>query len=772
MVRTVGVACLYSCGLLLPRTVGAEQAATTSEPPRVATAAANQLAFDGPPAPAAPEVMARDAFGRTTIRAVRLAAPLRLDGQLDEAVYGDVPPIVDLIQVEPETGARPTEKTELWLLFDADRVYVVFRCWESRPDRMVVNDMRRDSLNILENEHIEFMFDTFYDRRNSVYFSVNPIGGRLDGQVSNERQYNGDWNPVWDVSVGRFDGGWTVETAVPFKSLRYRPGGSQVWGFNAGRTSRWKNEITFLTALPQALGRRGIFQASQAATVVGLDAPSGSRNLDIKPYVIAELTTDAQRIPPVANDAGANYGGDVKYGVTQNLTADLTYRTDFAQVEADEQQVNLTRFNLLFPEKREFFLENLGMFGFGGGVVTSPGAASTAAPSDTPILFYSRRIGLDQGQQVPLTVGGRLTGQVGRFNVGALGIRTGDGPRSTPATNFSVVRIKRDVWRRSSVGAIFTGRSAGASAAPANQAFGVDGTFAFFANLAVNAYFARTRTDGRTVDDTSYRFHLDYAGDRYGVQVERLAVGDNFNPDVGFVRRDDMRRNYGQFRFSPRPARSRLVRKYAWVGSIAYIENGGGQLETRLLQAEFSTEFNSSDKVTMSYAANYELITRPVNIAGVTIRPGGYSFDGVNLTWMMAKQRVVSGNLSVDCGEFYDGRRTALGLSRGRVGITSQLSAEPSISLNWVQHGNQSTATNAIGARLTHTITPMMFASALVQFNSTTHSMSANVRLRWEFQPGSELFVVYNEDRDTLVDRFPGLNNRALILKINRLFRF
>lgn len=730
--------------------------------------------FDGPAAPVAANVIVRDAGGRTTLRALRLTTPLQVDGRLDEAIYGSVPPIVDFIQVEPEAGAKPTEKTDLWLMFDDERVYVVFRCWESQPERMVVNDMRRDSLNILENEHIEFMFDTFYDRRNSVYFSVNPIGGRLDGQVSNERQYNGDWNPVWDVSVGRFDGGWTVETAIPFKSLRYRAGASQVWGFNAGRTSRWKNEITFLTSLPQALGRRGIFQASQAATVIGLDVPSGSRRLDLKPYAILDSTTDVNGTPAVSNRLGANYGLDVKYGVTQNLTADLTYRTDFAQVEADEQQINLTRFNLLFPEKREFFLENLGMFGFGGGVVTSPGAASTAGPSDTPILFYSRRVGLDHGEQVPLQIGGRLTGQAGGLSVGALGIRTGASESGqTSSTDFSVVRLKHDVLRRSSIGAILTSRRAATTGAATtgNQTFGVDGTFAFFGNLAVNTYFARTRTDGIAGDDTSYRAHLDYAGDRFGIQVERLVVGDNFNPQVGFVRRDNMRRNYAQFRFSPRPRDSKLVRKYSGVGSVAYIENGQRQLETRLLQGEFSIEFNSSDKATLAYTDNYELITRPFDLAGATIPAGAYTFAGLNFTWMMAKQRVLSGNLTVDYGEFYDGRRTAVGFSRGRIGITSQLSAEPNISLNWVEVGNQALTTNAIGSRLAYTITPAMFVSMLIQFNSSTGSMSSNVRLRWEFRPGSEFFVVYNEDRATMGVPVSALNSRTLVVKINRLFR-
>ncbi|PYR27393.1 MAG: hypothetical protein DMF92_16350, partial [Acidobacteria bacterium] len=267
------------------------------------------IAFDGPPPPVPPAVISRDESGRVTIRAVRLTAPLRVDGRLDESVYASVPPITDFIQVEPQEGAAATEKTEVWLTFDLDNVYVSFRCWESHQERLVANEMRRDNGTLWSgNDIVSFMFDTFYDRRNSFQFVVNPIGGRQDGQVSNERQWNGDWNAIWDVQVGRFEGGWTVEVAVPFKSLRYRPGQAQIWGFNAFRTSRWKNEISFLTRIPNALGQRGLLQASLAATVVGLEAPPGSKNLEIKPYAISDLTSDRNATPKISNAVHADFG--------------------------------------------------------------------------------------------------------------------------------------------------------------------------------------------------------------------------------------------------------------------------------------------------------------------------------------------------------------------------------------------------------------------------------------------------------------------------------
>jgi hypothetical protein len=720
------------------------------------------FAFEGAPAPIPPEVVSRDPSGRVTIRVVKLSAPLRIDGRLDEPLYKTVPPISDFIQVEPQEGMPATERTEVWVSFDRDNIYVSFRCWESQPERVVANEMRRDNNAIFQgNDHIAFMFDTFYDRRNSVLFEFNPIGGRLDGQVTNERQFNGDWNPVWDLEPGRFEGGWTIEVAVPFKSLRYRAGRAQIWGFNVRRGNRWKNETSFLTPIPNALGDRGIFQASLAATLVGLEAPPGSKNIEIKPYVVSDVTTDLVAIPKISNDVSGDFGLDVKYGVTQNLTADFTYNTDFAQVEADEQQINLTRFSLFFPEKREFFLENLGLFGFGG------------ASGDTPILFYSRRIGLSRNRVVPIDVGGRLTGRVGRYSVGLLDIRTGAEPVSLArATNFSVVRVKRDILRRSSIGLLYTGRSIGQQGGR-NLVYGADGTFAFFDNLAINTYWAQTKTDGVSGQDVSYRAQLDYSGDRYGVQAERLVVDENFNPEVGFVRRRDLRKTAGALRFSPRPTNIKSIRKFSWTATMVYIENGSGRVETKEATAEFGIEFQSSDRFGIGYSNSYEFLPRPFPITtAITLPVGEYDFAGMRVGYTFGQQRPISGSVTFERGTFFSGRRTALGASRGRLNLTPQFSVEPTYSVNWVDLPEGSFTTVLVGSRVTYTVTPRMFTSALVQFNSESHVVSANARLRWEYQPGSEFFVVYNEERDTFGPRLPRLSNRSLIVKINRLFRF
>ena len=733
----------------------------------VANANGGQGPATGPPGAATPDAFSRDSDGRVTVRAVRATVPIRIDGRLDEAVYGEVTPIADFLQTEPELGKPATEKTDVWVLFDDDNIYVSVRCWETQPERMIVNVMQRDSANLMQNENFGFMFDPFHDRRNALMFMVNPIGGRTDGQVV-DRQYNRDWNAVWEVKTARFDKGWTAEFAIPFKSLRYGPGRDQVWGFNARRIDRWKSETSHLTQIPKSMVSSGLFQPSLAATIVGIEAPSGSKNLEIKPYGISNVSTDRKATPATSNDVTADVGLDVKYGVTPNLTADFTYNTDFAQVEADEQQVNLTRFSLFFPEKREFFLENLGLFNFGG-------ATSTSATGSAPVLFYSRRIGLNQalGRVVPIQGGGRLTGRAGRYRIGVLDIRTDqDAASRSTATNFAVMRVKRDVLRKSSIGVLMTGRSVVQTGTGSNQTYGVDGTFAFFDDLAVNTYWAKTDTTGRSGSDISYRGQIDYNADRYGVQVERLVIGSNFNPEVGFVRRADMRLTSGLLRFSPRPRTNRYVRKLSWSGSVNYIENGAGRLETRDSTAEFSIDFMNTDRIIVGRDANYDAPRRPFTVGpNVLIPVASYDFGTTRVAFQFGQHRRIFGLVRYDVGTYYGGDRHALTVSTARATVTPQISLEPTWSVNRIELPQRSFTTNLLGSRITYTVTPDMFASALVQYNSDLRSVSTNVRLRWEYRPGSELFIVYNEQRDTTAPRLPLLTNRAFIIKFNRLFR-
>ena len=281
---------------------------------------------------------------------------------------------------------------------------------------------------------------------------------------------------------------------------------------------------------------------------------------------------------------------------------------------------------------------------------------------DTPVLFYSRRIGLNQGREAPIVAGGRLTGRVGKFSLGILNIQTDDAPAAeATATNFSVVRLRRDLLRRSSNGLLFTGRSVSPEGTGSNEAYGIDGLFSFYDNLNINTYWAKTSTSRRPGDDVSYRAQLDYRGDRYGVQLDRLAVGDNFNPEVGFLRRDDFERSFGSFRFSPRPQFIAAVRKFSWEGRIDYITDRAGVLETREVGGQFGIEFESSDRFDVGYTRSYELLEQPFRISSdVTIPVGGYRFQDVDVTLALGQQRPFAGGLSFQRGSFFSGTKTSV----------------------------------------------------------------------------------------------------------------
>lgn len=731
--------------------------------------------IDGPPAPVAPATITRDDRGHATVRAIRLPAPLAVDGQLDELVYQQNPPFGDLIQVVPATGQPATERTDLWLMFDDDNIYVGARVHDSAPpDKWVANEYRRDTNQLRQNDHIGIGIDTFYDRRSGFMFYATPLGGFSDYSTIDEGQPNTDWNPVWNVRTGRFEGGWTMEMIIPFKSVRFKGGANQTWGFQVRRSIRRKNEWDYLTLLPASMaGPQGLNRVSLYGSATGIDAPPAGRTFEIKPYVFGRSTTDRLRTPPLSNDIETQLGGDVKYGITANLTADFTYNTDFAQVEVDEQQLNLTRFNLFFPEKRDFFLEGRGIFDFGRGGAASGGFGG-AQQSSTPFLFYSRRIGLNRGRVVPIQVGARVTGKVGKYGVGFVNIQADDEDVSaTPSTNFTVVRVKRDILRKSTIGGMFTGRT-NSNVAPGsgNMAYGVDGAFGFFENLTVGGFFAKTRTDGLDGDDDSYQGRFDYFADRYGVRLEYLKVGDNFNPEVGFIQRDNFRRSFASLRFSPRPKDFLGVRKFTWQADLEHLENGGGALETRVHVGKFTTEFNSSDTINVEATRDYEMITQSFQVAGgATVPAGSYSFDDILASYTFGAQRRVNGTVGVQIGDFWNGTIRSLNFTGARIAVLKQFSIEPTVQRSRVELPTGAFTTTVVRTRADYAFSPRMFASALVQYNSADRSFSSNIRYRWEYKLGSEFFVVYTDERDTRTSGYPGLKNRAFVVKVTRFFR-
>jgi Domain of unknown function (DUF5916) len=737
----------------------------------------------GPPPPVAPAVVSRNESGRVTFRATRIAEPIVLDGKLDEEIYREVPGTEGFVQQEPHEGEPATERTELWIFYDDKNVYFSARCWDSHPERMVINEMRRDNFNIFQNENVTVVIDPFYDRRNGYFFQTNPLGALRDQQVTDEGQSNNqDWNTVWDAKGSVFDQGWIAEISIPFKSLRYKKGRNQIWGFNFKRSVRWKNEEDYLSPIAASHRFRGIYRFSDAATLVGIEAPTGSRNLELKPYGIATVVTNRDPdFPLQENDAGADAGIDLKYGLTQGLIADFTYNTDFAQVEEDQQQVNLTRFSLFFPEKREFFLEGQGIFGFGGvqqrGGSNRPG---DSAADLTPILFFSRTIGLTADGEDPILAGGRVTGRAGPFRIGALNIETRgiEGTIYEP-TNFSVLRLRRDVLKRSDVGIIATHRTTSLTeGGSSNSVFGVDGNFAFFDNLRVNGYYAASETPiagGGSLggNDVSYLGKLDYGGDRYGLQLEHLKVGESFKPELGFVTREAFRRSFAQARFSPRPVSIESVRRFVFQGEADYIEGEpSARVETRRFQGRFQIEFESGDEASVELTRQYEFLPEEFEITEGTFLPvGPYQFGDVNFVYRFGPQRPVPGFVTYRTGSFFDGTRRELTFN-GRIEVTSKFSIEPNVAFNVVDIPEGPFTAKLVSSRFNWTLSPRMLVASLVQYNSTSDSLATSVRFRWEYEPGSDFFVVFTDGRFTDVRGFPSLLNRTFAVKFTKLFRF
>ena len=712
-----------------------------------------------------------------TVRAYRLMQPLVIDGRLDEAVYRTTQPTPPFRQQEPQVGELATEQTEMWVLFDDRNIYVSARMHDSAPDRMVADEMRRDG-SIYQNEHFVVVFDTFHDRRTGFYFQTNPLGAIRDALVLDENNANYDWNTVWDVKVNRDETGWTSEMVIPFKSLRYPPGKEQVWGINARRWERRINEHSLLSITPPGTPPNSSVQRlASAATLVGMEVPPPARNIELKPYGVSNLTTNRASTPPVSNRFDRDIGLDAKYGITSNITLDMTVNTDFAQVEIDEQQVNLTRFSLFFPEKRDFFLEGQGIFDFAN---TTGGGFRTP---DAPIMFFSRRIGLDGGQPVPIKGGARLTGRIGRTSIGLLDIQTDDGPPlaagpGAPATNFLVARVKRDVLRRSNIGLIATRRSRRPStsslpgAPGANALLGVDTSLNFFENVQAGSYYARSSTPGVTGNDSSYRGYFRYVHDRYGLEAERMKVGEAFNPEVGYVPRPDITRSDLVARFSPRIRSVRSLRKLEWNAEVERFVNGRRQLETRVASGTFRIEFNSSDVLTTTYRNDYEFVTAPFRVSGGPLLPVGiYEFNEGVLQFNAGAQRAVSGRFTLTAGEFYSGQRRQFEYN-GRVKVSSQLAFEPRVLASHITLAEGAFTTKLLGARTTYTVTPRMFVSGLVQYNSSLNTLESNIRWRWEYQPGSDIYIVYTDGRDTFGPRSAVLMNRGVAIKATRLLRF
>ena len=721
----------------------------------------------GPPAPNAGEAVSRGTDGRVTLRAFRLSEPLTVDGVLDDPVYDQVPAAGGFLQQEPNEGAPASESSRVWVLYDAENLYIAADL--EHPGPLMAGEMRRDHMSIGWNDSFQVIIDTFYDRRNGFLFHTNPLGALYDAQVTDERNTNSDWNTVWWVKSRTAEDGWTTEIRIPFRSLRYPAGGDQLWGINFQRNIKHRNEKVFFTPTPQAYDRQGLLRLSNAATLVGLEAPAGSRRMEFKPYAIGSQANAPLR--DINDEWSGDVGADFKFGVTDGLTADVTWNTDFAQVEDDETQVNLSRFSLFYPEKREFFLEGQGVFDFGGRQTRAFGGQG---PSDAPIPFFSRSIGISGGSAVPIVGGARLHGRAGAYQMGLMNIQTGEvGDLDYTGTNFSAFRVKRDLFARSNIGVIATHRNHAAGHSGSNSLYGVDGNLAPTENIRVNTFYMATSEPGVEAGHraASYMGQFRYDTDLIDVSAERLYLGEDFNPGMGFVRRRDFTKNGGSLTFAPRPRGIDRIRQFEFKADANQYDRLDGEMETREYNFEGRAIFESSDRLVVTHSLTEERLLEGFDLSSdVAVPAGNYRFARSGIRFWLGTHRAVSGYVRFEFGDFFGGTRREVSYW-GRAEVNRRFSMEPNISLNWIDVPGGEVQAQVSRLRATYTVSPRSFVGALVQYNSAAELMSANVRFRWEYSPGSDLFVVFSTNRDG-DDGLTGLTDRALVVKFTRLFRF
>ncbi len=720
------------------------------------------LAFIGRPA-SAQEAGPDTVAPRIGAWRIRDGDGIHLDGTLDEPAWRDADRITGFRQQEPLEGEPATEDTEVRVLYDGAHLYVGVWAFDSRPDRIIGRQLERDaSLGISRfgpsggDDAIEIILDTFHDRRNAYYFATNPQGVLVDGLITDESEdVDLNWDAVWDVRARTTPDGWTAEFEIPLRSIRFpAQDGEQTWGFNVQRVVVRKNEHSLWTAWSR--DNEGLNRVSRAGELTGLESMPGGVDLYIKPYVLGEAGRDYVEQPDGAVAWDGAIGLDAKLGLPSGLVLDLTVNTDFAQVEADDEQVDLTRFNLFFPEKREFFLENAGIFEFGSAGFHEPSI----------LLFFSRRIGLAEGQTVPILAGGRFTGRAGRQTLGFLNVVTGEeADLGAPLTNFAVGRVKRDVGRRSYVGGIVTSRleEGGVS----NLAGGVDWNFWFSGQMVLEGFYARSTDSRPGGEDYSLQATLDYTGDWLGWRLDHLEIGPEMLPGIGFIRRQDVATTSGSLRFTPRPPIDGL-RKIDIRNSFDYVASVSTRgLLDRRWEIDISPELDSGDEASFEVAYEFQRLDSDFDLApDVIVPPGDYETWNFGLNISTSAARPVSVELGGGGGGFWGGERWGAGAEI--VFNSPHIGVELGYDHNDVDVPGGAFTTDLVRGRLKLAANTRLFGNALVQYNSQNGSFSANLRIDWIHRPGSDLFIVFNERRDVVGSRW-NPQSRAFIVKLTYL---
>lgn len=709
---------------------------------------------------------------RRTASAARVAVPPVIDGKLDEDVWSEAEVITGFVQAEPREGAPATENTEVRILYTDTALYVGAMCHDSDPSGIVVTDSRRDS-PLVETDSFQMIFDTYHDRQNGFVFGTNPAGIEYDGQVSNEGEggqtstrqraqtsagsgFNLNWDASWTVRTGRDDRGWTAEFEIPLRSLRYgsKP---QSWGLNFKRTIRRKREEDYWSPVSRIYNLNRLSSAGELAGLE-LDTP---RNFKVVPYVLSSANRDYQNRD--RGDLDARVGGDAKFGVTPSLNLDVTVNTDFAQVEVDDQQINLTRFNLFFPEKRPFFLENAGTFNIGTGDTNGRSLE----------LFFSRRIGIGpSGELVPIRAGARLSGKMGEYNVGFMNMQTDALEGVTPANNFTVAAVGREFANRSRLGGLLVNRSATGDSAGIdnwNRTWGLDGQLGIGQNWTLRGFASRTETPGEVESQHAYDIYGELKTLRTRYWLEYTEIGAGFNPEVGFLLRSNFRAAQSSFlRYIRFPSISWLRELRPHVTYKGFWGFDGFK-ESEEMHVDSHVDFENGAFFSPAVNFKVEGLRIPFEIApGVVIPPASYRYTEVAWRWNTDQSAWLAYDGSLDAGGFYSGKRASLGTTLN-IRYGARLNTALTWSYNNVDLAEGSFVTNLAQLRVSYSFTPSLNVQSLIQYNDQTDVWSTNLRFSWLNTAGTGLFVVYN-DTEGLGNILLGPQSRSFIVKYTHQF--
>ena len=694
--------------------------------------------LSGAPASAQQPGLAVTQNGHKVVRAVRITAAIKLDGELSEGAWREAEPADHFVQSEPLEGTQATEDTEVKILYNDDNLYIGVHCHDKEPGRILTNSLKKDFAP-KDSDSFEIILDTFQDRRNGFLFTTNPHGAKRDAQVTDEgRNINPDWDTVWDVRTQMDGDGWTAEIVIPFKSLSLDQNRvEQLWGINFGRRIRRKNEVVYWAPIPRLYD---ITRLSLAGELQGVENIERGRNLRLKPFVVADLTKFAHNDYVIKK---AKEGLDAKYSVTPSLTLDVTLNTDFSQVEVDEQQVNLTRFKLFFPEKREFFLENSGIFQFGD----VPFELGPNHSKETQ-LFFSRRIGLSEsGEPQPIWGGVRLSGEAGKFGIGILDMQT-KGTGTRPGSNFLVTRFKRNILSNSDFGAIFINRQA-SEGKDFNRTLGADANFRFGQDFTVNGYLAKTMTDGLDGHDRAGKVSAQWRDRVKRFQVVYSDLEDNFNPEVGFTQRTGARILRNRDDLYWRPWKKSIIRELNPHYLITYYMDQKNRTVTKELHYAFiQIFFQNGASLEFHYDPIFDRLDRPFRIRqGITLPAGDYHYASWVLELGSNQSRTLAGTMQFKKGGYYSGHITSLDAT-GTLRPNFRFSVEAGISRNDVTLREGSFVADLARLRVNYYFSTRMFLSALVQYNNDQKQVSSNIRFNFIHHPLSDLFLVLNEQRD------------------------